>query len=713
MSDPRRLIMSSLLTELFTADHLQTFLRRYTGGSEILRNIPAGLSPSRFIDAVADSFEHRGMIRQHLHLALVGEFPDREGEIWRHAARMGIDPPIGDTAPIALPNEDIPGSPVARILTPTNIPTISPHQFFDLQREVEDLIKQMDELGRRSGVESVRVVLDGARKRWRTAAYTVALIGPQRAGKSTLANALIGVDVSPVADYPTTAVPLLFMAGARPEATIHYEDGTTGRAEARAEALQPYAAHAANDGNQKGIRLIQVHLPNPTLARGLALVDLPGLRDSSPRVREVTRKALDAADAVLYVMDASLDRKFAINASMLEDLQALVAAKDRVLVVLNQADDLAETRRDTLRAYVEKELEKHELRELLAAPPMFVSGRDGLDCRLHGKALPESFLLLEEVLWGHLLKRRSTGLHRLAEAARTLGVAASECLDLVSDRSKKGAEATDVARIGASRRTALAAVEAAVATWRRDTNQCASKTIYQRASEIRGSFEQTLAHSPANRMPTADDASNLVRSGFSSLAQQVTAEVDQRLAALLTEVTAIAGQSLDASRALMGLPARAKALSVLGKIPEFTYTGISPDLGLLGGLVGFFISPLVGIGTLLFGFAWAEDQRKRKLEAQRRKLREGFGECVTNAEAQLSAYVQDYIRVQSGEIQKDICVRLDTFIKDGERRLERLGKPLDHSEAARLKQVQNAITVLLTELHTFDKKLRPLLDALG
>lgn len=59
-------------------------------------------------------------------------------------------------------------------------------------------------------------------------------------------DALLGVEISPVADYPTTAVPILF-----------------------------------------DVRAVRVTLPNDMLARGVTLVDTPGLHDASPAVRDV------------------------------------------------------------------------------------------------------------------------------------------------------------------------------------------------------------------------------------------------------------------------------------------------------------------------------------------------------------------------------------------------------------------------------------------
>ncbi len=63
-------------------------------------------------------------------------------------------------------------------------------------------------------------------------------------------NALLGVEISPVADYPTTAVPLLFDSGERSEATVIFSDGTTTSVAPTAESLRPSAAQQESSSSR-------------------------------------------------------------------------------------------------------------------------------------------------------------------------------------------------------------------------------------------------------------------------------------------------------------------------------------------------------------------------------------------------------------------------------------------------------------------------------
>lgn len=262
---------------------------------------------------------------------------------------------------------------------------IHPTRFFHLRQHVLNTAEKLQSLAKASGIESARIVVDQVRSELRASAYMVAIAGPQRVGKSTLLNALLGMDVSPVADYPTTAVPLLFEAGEQSKANIVMEDGTSTMVEASSDALRPFAAQQENDANNKGVRLVHVTLPNEMLARGISLVDTPGLHDASLAVREVTKSALTNADAVLYVLDASLGAKFKIGEAEVDDLTALQRSKERVLVLLNQSDALGDTRRKPLYEYLEKQLRKYNLWDALPAKPLFVSGRDAWTARQNGQ----------------------------------------------------------------------------------------------------------------------------------------------------------------------------------------------------------------------------------------------------------------------------------------------------------------------------------------
>ncbi len=343
---------------------------------------------------------------------------------------------------------------------------ISPRSFFQARDRILSLGDQLHAVATVADLASAEQLARDVRRSLTASAYRVAIAGPSRVGKSTLVNALLGVEISPVADYPTTAVPLLFDSGESSEATVIFSDGTTTSVAPTAESLRPFAAQQESSSSRDDIRAVRVTLPNDMLARGVTLVDTPGLHDASAAVRDVTNTALLEADAVLYVLDAGLGPKFTLGQAEISDLKHLQSSKERLVIVLNQSDGLGPDQRESLSRYVERQLTLYNIWNGLPFPPMFVSAAQAWSARVAGAAPPEEFQRLEDELWGHLLRSRATGLHRLATAAGTLVDACATASALLSDRADKGSEAGEVEAARATCTSAIHTLKANEASWR-------------------------------------------------------------------------------------------------------------------------------------------------------------------------------------------------------------------------------------------------------
>ena len=435
---------------------------------------------------------------------------------------------------------------------------LAPSRFFELRHLVEALAGRLDACGRDAGLESVRDLVERTQKALKLSAYTVAITGPQRVGKSTLVNALLGVDVSPVADYPTTAVPLVFTSGERSEAVIEFSDRTSLTVAATSQALRPYAAQQELALDGKTVQVVRVSLPNEWLARGIALVDTPGRQDASKMVREVTDAALRDADAVLYVLDAGLGPKFKIGQHEIEDLQALQGAKERLLVILNQADLLSETQRGSLLQYAQLELERYGLGKGLPAPPSFVSGQEGWLARHSSAPPPPEFIALEEHLWGHLLRTRVSGLHRLLTGVGLMRAAAEQTTVLTAERSVKGKESADLA---GARRTCLQGIQTART---RETEiaiaaqKSAGKLLKATHLAYASEWDRFLQGIPPNAaFPTAEEVSaRLVRDAL-EWRGRVWGLLFGHVQEYANELNLLVRKALDDARSQLGLPVSA------------------------------------------------------------------------------------------------------------------------------------------------------------
>jgi signal recognition particle receptor subunit beta len=145
--------------------------------------------------------------------------------------------------------------------------------------------------------------LDGELRRRGEAATAVVVAGEAKRGKSSLINALLERPVSPVDVDVATSTYLTITHGEPEGAVVHLADGST--VELPLGDLAAWATELGNPQNTKGVRSIDVHLDHELLAGGVTLVDTPGVGGISAAHARVTRAALQWADALLFVLDAS------------------------------------------------------------------------------------------------------------------------------------------------------------------------------------------------------------------------------------------------------------------------------------------------------------------------------------------------------------------------------------------------------------------------
>ena len=150
-------------------------------------------------------------------------------------------------------------------------------------------------------------------------AVTVMVVGEFKQGKSSLINALLSAPVCPVDDDVATAVPTVIRYAERARAAVAGGDESADPNwtevpidEARRVVLEGAAVASGRR------RVVEIGLPRRLLADGLVLVDTPGVGGIGSVHAAATASALPAADAILFVSDASQE----LTAPELEFLSA-------------------------------------------------------------------------------------------------------------------------------------------------------------------------------------------------------------------------------------------------------------------------------------------------------------------------------------------------------------------------------------------------------
>jgi hypothetical protein len=132
----------------------------------------------------------------------------------------------------------------------------------------------------------------------------VAGLGNQ--GKSQFVNALLNLDVSPVGDDATTAVPVLLAHGPQPRAELVLAGpgGAPGeRIPLQLHEIRTVSAHSPHGP----VLRLEIQAPNPLLADGIVLVDTPALGGYGNSGAAGVLGLASTADAVLVLSDASTE----------------------------------------------------------------------------------------------------------------------------------------------------------------------------------------------------------------------------------------------------------------------------------------------------------------------------------------------------------------------------------------------------------------------
>lgn len=365
-------------------------------------------------------------------------------------------------------------------------------------RAVDTAVRVTGALGRPDLARELGLV----RERLLDPAFTVLVIGEFKQGKSSLINALLGTPVCPVDDDVATATPTFLRWSDQWTAAVYANPASTAdgegavdvaqlRTELPVDRIQEVVTEAANPENVKQVRSVEVGLPAPLLQGGLVLVDTPGVGGLAGAHAAITLAALPAADAVLFVSDASQE----YSGPELEFLETAMRTCPNVVGVLTKVDFYPEWRKIA-------ELNRGHLADRgLDFPVLPVSSElRGLavargDAQLNqesGFPALEAFLRDDVAARGEQLVLQ--GVHRVAE--RVVGELEAQYLDELAALSdpvvaeSRMAELAEAEARAAAQRQASARWDVTLADGISDLNRAATHDL---DSRLRAFYEESDA----------------------------------------------------------------------------------------------------------------------------------------------------------------------------------------------------------------------------
>ena len=162
----------------------------------------------------------------------------------------------------------------------------------ELERDIEDLKKNSGNL--RDGI------------------FRLLILGDMKRGKSTFLNALLGENLLPSDVNPCTALLTVLRYGMEKKVTVYFSDDTTPEVIDFKEFKTRYTIDPAEakrlEQNQQlafpNVDYAVVEYPLPLLAKGIEIIDSPGLNDTEAR-NKLSLSYINNCHAILFVLRAT------------------------------------------------------------------------------------------------------------------------------------------------------------------------------------------------------------------------------------------------------------------------------------------------------------------------------------------------------------------------------------------------------------------------
>jgi GTP-binding protein EngB required for normal cell division len=244
-------------------------------------------------------------------------------------------------------------------------------EYTGLKLEVADIVLAAMQMAREQKNQEAEAYAQRLLARIAEDRFNLVVVGLFNRGKSSLMNAVLGLDRLPVGVLPLTSVVTTVSYGSRERLLIQTE-GSSLLQQRPISRLAEYVTERGNPGNQKHVTLAEVQLPADILRRGFHFIDTPGVGSALADNTAATEAFLPEADAIIFV--TSFD--FPLTGEELEFLRKVRRHVRKIFVVVNKMDLVSQSQRveltDFLRSQVEKEFGFQKVRIFA------VSARDGL-----------------------------------------------------------------------------------------------------------------------------------------------------------------------------------------------------------------------------------------------------------------------------------------------------------------------------------------------
>ncbi len=295
-------------------------------------------------------------------------------------------------------------------------------QDAELERKIQRLKELCDEAGRKDLLHQ----LSNLEQHLSSSRFTVAVVGEFNRGKSTLVNRLIGLDIIPTSDIPTTSVPIRAV-GSKQEGLLAKPGGNRKLplAEKSWDMLLP------QDASQPGEVILYRNCPL-LMEYDLEIIDTPGVNSQIKGDLTMAEWALGNCDCAILPIAAVTP--LSQSEKMFLEERLLMKKIPRIMVILTKLDLVEEKYRMSVIQSVQNKL--HSINPDI---PLYLSSKGmapDWEDRSGTKAIQQQLCIwLEES--SHVLLKKQRALRELKGIAEDLAAVYTCQLEILSKKEEE------------------------------------------------------------------------------------------------------------------------------------------------------------------------------------------------------------------------------------------------------------------------------------
>ncbi len=295
-------------------------------------------------------------------------------------------------------------------------------QDAELERKIQRLKELCDEAGRKDLLHQ----LSNLEQHLSSSRFTVAVVGEFNRGKSTLVNRLIGLDIIPTSDIPTTSVPIR-VVGSKQEGLLAKPGGNRKLplAEKSWDMLLP------QDASQPGEVILYRNCPL-LMEYDLEIIDTPGVNSQIKGDLTMAEWALGNCDCAILPIAAVTP--LSQSEKMFLEERLLMKKIPRIMVILTKLDLVEEKYRMSVIQSVQNKL--HSINPDI---PLYLSSKGmapDWEDRSGTEAIQQQLCIwLEES--SHVLLKKQRALRELKGIAEDLAAVYTCQLEILSKKEEE------------------------------------------------------------------------------------------------------------------------------------------------------------------------------------------------------------------------------------------------------------------------------------